>query len=219
MSDFGADLRIAQKKAERRQKALEREQAESEHLYNNLFAENHFRREVTYGYGYPTTAKGENLVREASPWNKESWAKVRAVVIKRDGNRCVRCEARPGVKALTVHHIVPRSEGGDDRQANLVSLCAACHDWVECHEPRLRNRAEIIGAVDEEPGREFDLAAVREDIVFARARWPRRMPERVRTELVTRLSQLDLLPAAIADELGVSDAVVQKSLRIGALVP
>jgi 5-methylcytosine-specific restriction endonuclease McrA len=34
-------------------------------------------------------------------------------------------------RGLTVHHIVPRSDGGSSHGTNLVTLCYTCHDTVE----------------------------------------------------------------------------------------
>ena len=68
------------------------------------------------------------LVAVATP----EWAKVRERVLRRDHRRCRHCQTG---RALTVHHIVPRAEGGTDEPRNLVTLCAACHDWAEIERP------------------------------------------------------------------------------------
>lgn len=50
------------------------------------------------------------------------------------------CEARvrcKGAKAVDVHERLKRSRGGDildPRQAHMVTLCRACHEWTE--DPR-----------------------------------------------------------------------------------
>jgi 5-methylcytosine-specific restriction endonuclease McrA len=45
-------------------------------------------------------------------------------VLERDSWRCQNC----GVASeLQIHHIQFRSHLGDDREENLVTLCAACH--------------------------------------------------------------------------------------------
>jgi len=41
---------------------------------------------------------------------------------------CANCET---TKHLTTHHIIPRSEGGDNHKSNLICLCRECHDIVE----------------------------------------------------------------------------------------
>ena len=56
--------------------------------------------------------------------------KVRYLVLKRDGERCVKCGAStktcPGV-TLEVDHIVPASKGGSDDLDNLQTLCSSCN--------------------------------------------------------------------------------------------
>jgi hypothetical protein len=45
-------------------------------------------------------------------------------VFKRDGYRCVACGA---TEYLTIDHIIPRSRGGSDSQANKQTLCETCN--------------------------------------------------------------------------------------------
>ncbi len=55
--------------------------------------------------------------------------RTRAAVLARDRHRC----ATPGCRAtrfLEVHHVVPRSRGGGNGEANLVTLCSRCHGFV-----------------------------------------------------------------------------------------
>ena len=51
-------------------------------------------------------------------------------VLTRDGWRCRFCKRR---NSLHVHHIIYRSQGGEDSLANLVALCYAHHDMVHGH--------------------------------------------------------------------------------------
>lgn len=44
---------------------------------------------------------------------------------------CVTCALGP----VELHHIIPRSQGGDDTPENLVALCRAHHTMLEGHEP------------------------------------------------------------------------------------
>lgn len=48
---------------------------------------------------------------------------ARKSALKRDGGRCRFC----GLPATEVHHILYRSGGGSDEDANLISLCGHCH--------------------------------------------------------------------------------------------
>ena len=54
---------------------------------------------------------------------------VRQEVLRRDGHKCARCD-KSGCR-LTMHHIMPRGEGGGDNVENLITLCVPCHDLVE----------------------------------------------------------------------------------------
>src|ERR1017187_9782732 len=53
------------------------------------------------------------------------------VVFKRDGWRCRFCKSR---NTLHCHHIIYRSQGGEDSLANLMALCYHHHDMVHAHE-------------------------------------------------------------------------------------
>jgi 5-methylcytosine-specific restriction endonuclease McrA len=53
--------------------------------------------------------------------NSAAWRRIRAAVLSRD-NGCVIC-GRPG----SPHHIIYRSQSGDDSENNLVELCEYCH--------------------------------------------------------------------------------------------
>lgn len=63
-------------------------------------------------------------------------AVLRPAVFQRDGWRCVRCGTE---RMLEAHHRLPRSLGGPDTMANLVTLCGpypgGCHGWVHAHPP------------------------------------------------------------------------------------
>lgn len=56
------------------------------------------------------------------------WKRTRWLCISRDHRKCRRCGAK---KHLTVHHIIPREEGGGNNLENLITLCPKCHDLVE----------------------------------------------------------------------------------------
>ena len=55
---------------------------------------------------------------------REEWAKLRVEKVR----ECRICETLVG--PMELHHLVPRSLGGDDVADNLVSLCRSCHDHV-----------------------------------------------------------------------------------------
>lgn len=61
---------------------------------------------------------------------------ARVVVRKRDDLTCQRCgrevspQSVPDEPNIEIHHIMPRSVGGPDKPANLVTLCEDCHSEV-----------------------------------------------------------------------------------------
>jgi len=52
---------------------------------------------------------------------------VREYILWRDHHECQACHGKSGDPVLTVHHIRPRTDGGSDRPANLITLCETCH--------------------------------------------------------------------------------------------
>ena len=54
-------------------------------------------------------------------------------------NKCGICKSR---SKLTIHHILPRSEGGQNNKENLIVLCRPCHDFVE--EQNVRSREAVL---------------------------------------------------------------------------
>lgn len=74
-----------------------------------------------------------SYVREFQPIPGEGVAKrlvkgkLRDEVLQRDGHACVGCGE---TEDLTVHHIVPRNQGGQNDQDNLATLCEECHYYA-----------------------------------------------------------------------------------------
>lgn len=68
-----------------------------------------------------------------------AWIAICKKVMRRDGYKCIvaSCSVR-GISNLTVHHVVPRSEGGSSHETNLVTLCRIHHDEIELADIRLR---------------------------------------------------------------------------------
>ena len=52
-----------------------------------------------------------------------AWRELRLRILRRDGYRCAYC----GEQATTVDHVRPKSRGGTDDPANLVSACPRCN--------------------------------------------------------------------------------------------
>ena len=53
-----------------------------------------------------------------------AWPKLRARVLRRAGNVCEVCHARP---AVDVDHVLAVALGGTDAEDNLRALCGWCH--------------------------------------------------------------------------------------------
>lgn len=75
------------------------------------------------------------------------WRELRNAALKRDNYICQRCDNRRHSE-LTVHHIMPRSEGGGHDLYNLITLCDRCHDIVEVDDT-LRTAAMIKASLYE----------------------------------------------------------------------
>jgi hypothetical protein len=56
-----------------------------------------------------------------------SYERLREQVLRRDGWRCQCCGSRSN---LEVHHQEFRSQGGDDSEKDLITLCATCHSLI-----------------------------------------------------------------------------------------
>lgn len=53
---------------------------------------------------------------------------VRKQVLHRDAYRCIFCKSS---NALTMAHIIPRSQGGLGIAENLVTACSICHHMMD----------------------------------------------------------------------------------------
>jgi 5-methylcytosine-specific restriction endonuclease McrA len=86
------------------------------------------------GIGQPKTRASQRFREKASP---QRWREIRA----RKLGPCLVCryleveQERPS----TLHHVVAKSLGGSDTEANCVPLCGTgttgCHGLVEKHDP------------------------------------------------------------------------------------
>jgi 5-methylcytosine-specific restriction endonuclease McrA len=56
---------------------------------------------------------------------------IRKAVLERDGYKCTRCDGK-GSKAnpLTMHHKIPKCEGGKSTVENLETVCCLCHRLI-----------------------------------------------------------------------------------------
>ena len=65
--------------------------------------------------------------------NPERYPQLWTEVLLRDGWRCQTCGAGTN---LHVHHIQKRSQGGQDTNENLITLCAKCHRFQHGRKTR-----------------------------------------------------------------------------------
>jgi len=74
-------------------------------------------------------ATGTRVVRQARVprLRRAVGARLRFVILNRDGFRCRYCGATPGETGLHVDHIVPASAGGTCDESNLVTACVDCN--------------------------------------------------------------------------------------------
>ena len=83
--------------------------------------------------GFSARSDREGLVNRIRPkqprlrLEPERYEQLRQQVLRRDGWRCQTCGSRSN---LEVHHKEFRSQGGDDSEENLITLCTNCHENV-----------------------------------------------------------------------------------------
>jgi hypothetical protein len=58
------------------------------------------------------------------------YANTKAYVLARDNYTCQQCGGKSKDPRLHVHHLVFRSQYGNDEEENLLTLCKTCHDGV-----------------------------------------------------------------------------------------
>lgn len=63
-----------------------------------------------------------------------NWHAIRQIVLRRDGFSCQECKVEVRSADADIHHVLPRSMGGTDEIANLITLCDGCH---AARHPRL----------------------------------------------------------------------------------
>ncbi len=66
-------------------------------------------------------------------------ADLRLRVLQRDGWRCQQCGSKMN---LHVHHMIHLSQLGASSLANLITLCAECHQ--SAHEPKIVRISEMF---------------------------------------------------------------------------
>src|SRR5207245_1683095 len=83
--------------------------------------------------GFSARSDRAGLVKRTLPkqprlrLDPESYDGLREQVLRRDGWKCQNCGSMVN---LEVHHQEFRSQGGDDSEENMITLCAACHSLI-----------------------------------------------------------------------------------------
>lgn len=82
----------------------------------------------------PDKGRADRRPAKTAPhrWDAD-WQEARMACMFRAGGACQ--AARPGCNGRggQAHHLLPRSAGGTNDQANLAWLCEPCHSWVHAH--------------------------------------------------------------------------------------
>lgn len=66
----------------------------------------------------------------------DNWQNIIEFVKHRDNYTCSKCHQRKSSYELRVHHMVPLSKGGSNKETNLQTLCNDCH--ISKH-PHMKN--------------------------------------------------------------------------------
>ena len=99
---------------------------------------------MTLGTAQPKPARGTARRQKLSAKRQQAKADrlVYAAVRARDGHRCRVCRAYR--LDSQIHHVIPRSLGGETSSRNCAVLCPECH-LVGCHGGRIK----ITGDADD----------------------------------------------------------------------
>jgi len=71
--------------------------------------------------------KGGVSIKYKSRFTERKWQQIAKIIRKRDNYRCQLF----GRFGFDVHHIIPFSESGKDRQENLITLCKEHHGQID----------------------------------------------------------------------------------------
>lgn len=91
----------------------------------------HNGREAHVGIMFPTVLR----LREFAHIPHRTQIISRRNILLRDRHQCMYCGKKPGPHALTLDHIIPRSQGGPNTWANLVSCCERCNRFKANRTP------------------------------------------------------------------------------------
>ncbi len=85
-------------------------------------------------HGWSATSSASTTARGYG-W---AWQKLRDRILKRDAGLCQPCKRRGHVtpNCRAVDHIRNKAQGGGDNEANLQTICTACHKAKTAAEAR-----------------------------------------------------------------------------------
>ena len=84
--------------------------------------------------------KRTTATKEVAHYRTAEWKARRLRILRRDAFVCQSCGLVTYGQAAHVDHILPLEEGGTDDDANLQTLCSACHGVKTRAEQRRRGR-------------------------------------------------------------------------------
>jgi 5-methylcytosine-specific restriction endonuclease McrA len=70
----------------------------------------------------------------------DDWPERRRAVWERDKQQCRVCRQPLKLSNCDIHHITPRSKGGNNELENLLLVCKPCHAKMPDHQHLLRRR-------------------------------------------------------------------------------
>lgn len=73
--------------------------------------------------------------------NFSKWDDSSKKILRRDSFKCQMCG---NGESLSIHHIIPRAEGGSDHPRNLITLCKNCHDNADVEEIRSWEKLKVV---------------------------------------------------------------------------
>jgi 5-methylcytosine-specific restriction endonuclease McrA len=73
--------------------------------------------------------------------DNSQYARLSKAVLARDGWRCQACGKAGN---LQVHHMQSRAQGGDDAEANLMTLCCSCHAQIHGRKTRDKGNSDVL---------------------------------------------------------------------------
>lgn len=84
------------------------------------------------------------------PWGYQKGANygfenTKAMVLNRDDYTCQYCKGKHKDSKLEVHHIIFRSQGGSDKESNLITLCHTCHKNLHSGKISLKLSGKVKG--------------------------------------------------------------------------